>query len=237
MDVERSSGGARPLRIGVLGGTFDPIHNGHLVIAEEARVRLALDQVLFVPARVSPLKLGRRAAAPRHRCRMIELAIAGNPGFALSRVDLERAGPSYTVDTLRLLKERYKEDTQLYFIMGRDALETILAWRQPAEIIRLCCLVVVSRPGYHVDLERLEKALPGLSASLITLETPELSVSSTDLRARLRRGWPIRYQVPDAVMEYIYKHRLYMEPAGEGQAELSAAHSDVSGDQESAQFT
>ncbi len=197
--------------VGVLGGTFDPIHNGHLVIAEEVRVRLGLERVLFVPARISPLKLARQMAPAHHRCQMIRLAIASNPFFELSLVDLERPGPSYTVDTLRLLKQQLGEGREICFIIGQDALASILSWRDPAEIMRLCRLVVVNRPGYHADLPSLEKALPGLRQSLLLLETPELSVSSTDLRRRVREGWPIRYQVPDEVMAYIYEHRLYLD--------------------------
>jgi len=212
MDVEsafREHEGDAKRRIGVLGGTFDPIHNGHLVIAEEVRVRMGLERVLFVPARISPLKLARRTTPAHHRCRMIELAIAGNPFFALSRVDLDRPGPSYTVDTLRLLKTQLGDEAGIFFILGQDALSTILHWRAPAEIMRLAHLAVVSRPGYRADLSSLEAALPGLRDALTILESPELSVSSTDLRQRLRKGWPIRYQVPDAVMAYIQEHHLY----------------------------
>lgn len=209
--------GQEEIRIGVLGGTFDPIHNGHLVIAEEVRVRLQLARVLFVPTRVSPLKLARPITSAEHRCRMVELAIADNPFFALSRVDVDRAGPSYTVDTLCLLKERLGPRALLFFILGQDALESIRAWHKPEKIIRLCRLVAVSRPGYRAEVDELEKALPGLREALIALETPELSVSSTDLRQRVRKGWPIRYQVPDAVMSYILENRLYIgEPEEEG---------------------
>lgn len=198
-------------RIGILGGTFDPVHNGHLVIAEEARARLQLERVLFIPTNVSPLKQGRHLASTEHRCTMVELAIAGNPFFALSLVDLNRPAPSYTIDTLRLLRSCYGETSQLYFIMGQDTLGTILAWRAPQEIIRLCTLVVVSRPGYHPDIAALGHSLPGLRESLIVLSTPELSVSSTELRQRVANGWPIRYQLPDSVEAYIRQHGLYRE--------------------------
>jgi nicotinate-nucleotide adenylyltransferase len=210
-------------RIGILGGTFDPIHNGHLVIAEEARARLQLERVLFIPANVSPLKQGRHLASTEHRCAMVELAIADNPSFALSLVDLNRPAPSYTVDTLRLLRDEYGKTSQLYFIMGQDTLGAILAWRAPEEIIRLCTLVAVSRPGYRPDIAALSRSLPGLSEALIVLETPELSVSSTELRQRVARGWPIRYQLPDSVEAYIRQRGLYREepPAADAMAARS----------------
>ncbi len=213
MALERVSGVAAraATAIGVLGGTFDPIHNGHLVIAEEARVRLQLDRVLFVPAQASPFKQNQHTTPATHRCRMIELAIAGNPTFALSRVDLQRPAPSYTVDTLRLLKQEWGEGSQLYFIMGQDAIAGLLAWRDPAEIIRLARLVLMRRPGHAPDIQHLEAQLPGLRESLIILDSPELSVSSTELRRRVAMGWPIRYQVPDSVMHYIMAHQLYRD--------------------------
>ena len=205
LDINRS-------RLGILGGTFDPIHNGHLMVAEEARFRLGLSRVLFVPAQVSPLKVHARPTSAERRCRMVELAIAGNPGFELSRVDLDRPGPSFTVDTLRMLKHQEGTETDLFFIVGEDSIETLLHWRAPEEIVRLCRLVVVNRPGYDPDLDRIEDALPGLRESLVRLTgTPELAVSSTDLRRRAHLGWPIRYQVPAAVEAYINRHELYRE--------------------------
>ena len=198
-----------PPRIGVLGGTFDPIHNGHLVIAEEARARLALERVLFIPAQTSPLKIGRQTAEARHRCRMLALAIAGNPAFEISRTDLERPGPSYTVDMLRLLRQELPAGAEIYFIMGQDSLVTMPHWRAPEEIVRLCRLVVANRPGYAPDVAGLEQAIPGLREALILLETPELSVSSSELRRRVQMGWPIRYQVPEEVAAYIREQKLY----------------------------
>lgn len=211
-------------RLGILGGTFDPIHNGHLLIAEEARFRLDLAKVLFVPARISPLKLHARPTSAEQRCRMVELAIAGNAGFELSRVDLDRPGPSYTVDTLRLIQEQEGVQVDLYFVAGEDSIETLLHWRAPEEIVRLCKLVVVNRPGYDPDLERIGAALPGLRASLVRLaDTPELAVSSTELRQRVNLGWPIRYQVPADVEAYIHHHRLYRGDAG-GERSLRHSH-------------
>jgi nicotinate-nucleotide adenylyltransferase len=199
-------------RIGVFGGTFDPIHIGHLVIAEEARVRLALAQVLFVPARVSPLKLPGTFFSAEDRLAMVELAIADNPGFAASRVDLDREGPSFTVDTLRRLREACAPQDQLYFIMGADSVSMLHRWRQATEIIRLARIVAVSRPGFSLDLAALEPGLPGLAAATDLITAVHIGVSSTDLRRRLEEGRPIRYQVPAAVEAYIHAHHLVKEP-------------------------
>ncbi len=210
----RPEHGARPMRLGVMGGTFDPIHIGHLAIAEEARVRLALDEVLFVPARVSPLKLGNTCATGEDRFRMVELAIADNPCFRASRLELDRQGPSFTVDTLDALHETYGH-VQPYFVLGMDSLETLVHWRRPEDIIRLARLVVVTRPGFEADWEALERAIPGLRGATDVIDTVRLDISSTELRERVRQGMPIRYLVPAPVEVYIREHRLY---AGEGDA-------------------
>lgn len=201
---------SRPTRLGVMGGTFDPIHIGHLAIAEEARVRLSLDEVLFVPARVSPLKLDNTHASGDDRCRMVELAIADNASFRVSRVELDRRGPSYTVDTLEVLREEYGGDVVPYFIMGMDSLETLPHWRRPEDIVRLARLVVVTRPGYRADWDALEGAIPGISQATEVIDTLLLDISSTELRRRVREGASIRYLVPAPVEAYIREHRLYL---------------------------
>jgi len=198
------------IKLGLLGGTFDPIHIGHLIIAEEARACLGLERVLFVPAKVSPFKLQSTFAPAEDRLRMVELAIAENPHFGISRVDLERRGPSFTVDTLRALRQEYGPATRLYFILGLDTLAGIRHWRSPEEVIRLARLVAVQRPGFTVDWEALERALPGLRAATEVITTIHLGISSTDIRDRLRQGRPIRYQVPAAVERYIREHHLYL---------------------------
>lgn len=192
-----------------MGGTFDPIHIGHLAIAEEARVLLSLDEVLFVPARVSPLKLGNTSADGDDRYRMVELAIADNPRFRVSRMELDREGPSYTVDTLEELHEAYDGNVTPFFILGMDSLETLVHWRRPGDIIRLARLVVVARPGFEVDWEALERAIPGVRCTVDVIDTVRLDISSTELRERVRRGLPIRYLVPAPVEAYIRDHRLY----------------------------
>jgi nicotinate-nucleotide adenylyltransferase len=200
----------RPVRLGVMGGTFDPIHIGHLAIAEEARVRLALDEVLFVPARVSPLKLGNTCASGEDRYRMVSLAIADNAHFAISRIELDREGPSYTVDTLEALHTACGR-VELYFILGMDSLETLVHWRRPDAIVRLARLVVVTRPGYVPDWPALERAIPGVTQASEVIDTVRLDISSTELRERVRAGMPIRYLVPASVEAYIYDHQLYRD--------------------------
>ena len=197
------------MRIGVLGGTFDPIHIGHLVIAEEARGELMLERVVFVPARLSPHKLDHVVSPVEHRQAMVELAIASNPHFAVSRVDIDRFGPSYTVDTVELLRDEWGAGVEIYFIMGSDSLLDILTWHNPQRLIKLCRFAVVSRPGYQVNLDELDALLPGAASRVQTLNAPELDISSTDIRRRVREGLSIRYQVPEAVEDYIYQHELY----------------------------
>ena len=200
-------------RIGVLGGTFDPIHYGHLVIAEEARVRLCLQRVLFVPAGRPPHKTHKRSSSPEHRRKMVELAIASNPNFEISLMDLERQGPSYTVDMLRQLRDELGPKSDLYFIMGMDSLAGIRTWHQPSKLIELCYVVATTRPGYAADLHDLEALLPGISERTILLATPPLATSGSDLRRRIRERLPIKYQTPEPVEDYIYAHNLYREVA------------------------
>jgi nicotinate-nucleotide adenylyltransferase len=198
-------------RLGVLGGTFDPIHHGHLVAAQEAFYQLELDQVLFVPAGMPPHKPVRPLATARHRLEMIELAIADRPGFALSRVDVERPGPHYSADMLQLLKDEWGYDTTLFFIEGSDSLADIMDWHEPQRIVELAELAMVDRPGVDLDADRLEQHLPGLKARLHRVEMPLLEISSTDLRQRVREGRPLTYLLPDEVIAYILEHELYRE--------------------------
>jgi nicotinate-nucleotide adenylyltransferase len=197
------------MRVGVFGGTFDPIHMGHLVSAEEARVKLELERVVFVPARLPPHKLDQVVSPVEHRLTMLELAIASNPHFAVSRVDVDRFGPSYTVDTIELLRDEWGSGIEVYFIMGSDSLLDILTWHNPRRLIRLCRFAVVSRPGYQVDLDELDALLPGVASRVQILNAPELAISSTDIQRRVREGMSIKYQVPEAVEDYIYQHKLY----------------------------
>ncbi|NLX42657.1 MAG: nicotinate-nucleotide adenylyltransferase, partial [Chloroflexi bacterium] len=191
-------------RIGIIGGTFDPVHLGHLLIAEEARCRLQLDQVIFVPARISPLKLEDGTLFDEEqRYRMVCAAIASNPGFTVSRIDLDRPAPSYTVDTLRLLRNQLGDQHSYYFVLGADSMVTMAKWRQPDAIAQLARLAVVSRPGYAPDMEQLEAAIPGVGGVIDLLDGLLLDISSTEIRRRLQHGLSIRYLVPDSVIEII----------------------------------
>jgi nicotinate-nucleotide adenylyltransferase len=196
-------------RLGILGGTFDPIHDGHLVAAQEACWQLHLEQVLFVPAGAPPHKQGRVISPAAHRLRMVELAIADTPQFRVSQIDLNRGGPSYTLETLRLLRTELGPEPALYFIEGADSLAEILTWHQPQGILELCELAVVRRPGVDVNLAQLETELPGLTAKVHWVAMPWLDISSSDIRARVRLGRPISYLVPPGVEAYIRQAALY----------------------------
>jgi nicotinate-nucleotide adenylyltransferase len=196
-------------RVGVLGGTFDPIHHGHLVAAQEVLHALELDCVLFVPAGSPPHKPAQPISAAHHRVAMVSLAIAARPRFQLSRVDVERPGPHFTFDALTILHERWGEDTRFFFIVGSDSLAELTTWHRPEGIITLADLAVVVRPGARVDLEALEAHLPGLGSHLHCVSMPLLQISSTDLRARVREGRPIAFLVPQPIEDYILEHGLY----------------------------
>lgn len=198
-------------RLGLLGGTFDPVHLGHLIACEAARTSLGLDAVLFVPAGDPPHKSGAPISPARQRLAMLALALAGNPAFAVSRVDVDRPGPHFTVDLLRLVAEEYGPATELYFIVGADSLVDLPTWRQPERIVQLARLAVVGRPGYEPDLADLERRVPGVADSLRFVDAPPVDISATDLRRRVAAGRSIRYQVPDAVADYVQTHGLYRE--------------------------
>ncbi len=196
-------------RIGIFGGTFDPIHLGHLILAEEARAQLQLDAVYFVPVGDPPHKQDRQITAVEHRIRMVELAIAEDACFGISRVDADRPGPHYAVDMLRLLQEALGVQAELYFLMGLDSLRDLPLWHDPQGLVARCKLVALSRHAVTLDWARLEATLPGLRQRVISLDMPEIEISSSDLRLRLQAGRTIHHQVPGAVEAYIYKYGLY----------------------------
>ncbi len=202
----------RPWRLGVMGGTFDPIHHGHLVAASEVQARFALDEVVFVPTGMPWQKRERRVSPAEDRYNMTTIATASNPRFSVSRVDIDRPGETYTVDTLRDLRAERGPETDLYFITGADALSKILTWRGVDELFELAQFVGVSRPG--VDLT--EKDVSHLPEDKVTLlEVPALAISSTACRERVRDRLPIWYLVPDGIVQYISKRGLYrdLDPA------------------------
>jgi nicotinate-nucleotide adenylyltransferase len=197
--------------IGVLGGTFDPVHNGHLIIAEDARVKLGLGRVLFVPAGEPWLKGHMNIASGAHRLEMVRLATAVNSHFIVSTVDLDRAGPSYTEDTLDDLRRDLGEGVNLYFIVGVDALAEFPTWRHPERIVQMCYLVAVKRPeSLDVNVEPLERSVPGIANRIISLDNPLIDISSTNIRLRIAAGLPITNLVPPAVEQYIVEHALYV---------------------------
>lgn len=199
-------------RIGIIGGTFDPVHYAHLAIAEEVYCTLKLSRVVFVPAGEPPHKTGLPITPTEQRLAMLRLALAGNPHFALSLVDLQRPGPSYTVDTLRLLRQEMGPLVDFYFIIGGDSLQDFPHWYDPEGILAQATIVALMRPGYthiHTSSKHLEMLLPGLEQRLITLAGPKMEISSTDLRQRVCEGKPIKYQTPEAVEAYIFAHQLY----------------------------
>lgn len=201
------------MNIGVLGGTFDPIHIGHLVVAEEARIKFGLREVLFVPAGQPWLKLGRNITLAVHRVEMVRRAIADNLHFKLCTLEVERPGPSYTVDTLTMLRKQLGSEASLFFILGRDTLAELPLWKEPEKLIQLCRLVVAPRLGSK-DLKHLETAIPGLLDKVIQLDMPVIGISSSGIRQRIAQGLPIRYLVPAEVEKYITEQKIYPTSAG-----------------------
>ena len=194
------------MRLGVMGGTFDPIHHGHLVAASEAAHLLDLDEVVFVPTGQPYRKEAAEVSAPEHRYLMTVVATASNPRFTVSRVDVDRPGPTYTRDTLRDLR-RLRPDDELFFITGADALGQILSWKGVDELWELAHFVGVTRPGHDLT----DSGLPQDKVTL--LEVPAMAISSTDCRERVAQNKPVWYLVPDGVVQYIAKHGLYRDPA------------------------
>jgi nicotinate-nucleotide adenylyltransferase len=192
-------------RLGIMGGTFDPIHNGHLVAASEVAHLFALDEVVFVPTGRPWMKEGRKTSAAEDRYLMTVIATASNPRFSVSRVDIERPGQTYTIDTLREMRGIYGPDVELFFITGADALAQMLSWRDTDELFELAHFVGCTRPGHSL-------ADPGLPRGRVSLvEVPALAISSTECRERVRAGEPVWYLVPDGIVQYINKRGLYRD--------------------------
>ena len=201
-------------RLGILGGTFDPIHHAHLAIAEEARVILGLDQVIFVPAAQQPFK-GQHWTTAAHRLAMVEAAVAPNPHFVVSQLELQRAGPSYTADTLESLHDIYP-NAQVWFILGADAVRWLPRWYAIERLARLTRFAVVARPGSTLDLTQIEAEQPILHNQLEPISGPNLDISATEIRARIAADLPIRYLVTDAVATYIEREQLYQTQKSKG---------------------
>lgn len=200
--------GTRRYRLGVMGGTFDPIHHGHLVAASEVAARFELDEVVFVPTGVPWQKKNRKVSDADDRYLMTVIATVGNPAFSTSRVDIDREGDTYTVDTLKDLRAQRGPDVDMFFITGADALSSILTWHGADELFDLAKFVGVSRPGVALSEDHLSHLPPD---AVTLLEVPALAISSTDCRKRVREGLPIWYLVPDGIVRFVAKRRLYLD--------------------------
>ena len=199
----------REYRLGIMGGTFDPIHYGHLVTAEQAREALALDLVLFMPAGSPAFKQDREVTSPEDRYAMTVLATAANPSFYASRFEIDRLGVTYTVDTLKALRSAYPENVHLYFITGADAIIDIVTWHDAAEIASLATLIAATRPGYDIRQAQARIAASGIDFDVRYIQIPALAISSTNIRDRVRLGKSVRYLTSESVIGYIRKNGLY----------------------------
>ena len=197
-------------RIGLMGGTFNPIHMGHLIIAEEAREKFVLEKVVFIPSYITPNK-EVEAAPAEERLRMVELAVESNPYFSVSDMEIRQKGMSYTVSTLRALKERYGDDWELYFISGTDAVASLPLWYQPEQILTLCRFIGAVRPGRIQKAEEVVASFKKRGKNIELLPVPAIDISSTDIRNRIRNGKSVRYMVPEKVYTYIKEKRMYSE--------------------------
>jgi len=200
------------VKLGVFGGTFEPIHVGHLIVAEEARMLLGLDEVLFIPTGQPWLKAKRGITDARHRMAMVRLAIASNPYFRASDIEIKRPGPTYTMDTLVELRRELGADAEIYVILGLDSLKELGRWHAPERLFELSTVVGMSRPGYEdFDLRSLDAIAPGASSKVIVLNGPLIAISGTELRRRASEGKSITYRVTEPVERYILEHRLYSQ--------------------------
>lgn len=198
-------------RVGIFGGTFDPIHMGHLIVAETIMDEFHLDKVVFIPAAVPPHKLDKQISPAKHRYMMTMLATCSNPRFQVSDMEMHRQGPSYSRDTLAQLLEEHGRDTEFYFIVGADSVENLHTWNRIDELLTMCHFIGASRPGCMPDMEKIAQRFGPLAEKIHCLETPELEISSTEIRHRVGQKRTIRYIVPETVEQYIYKEKLYLD--------------------------
>lgn len=208
-----TAGNATP-RLGVFGGTFDPVHVGHLLLAQEATVRLALDQTWFVPANNPPHKPGQVQTPFADRLAMVELAVAGNPTFGVSLLNADDATPNYSADLMATLQEQLAGHADLFFLMGMDSLRDLHTWHKPDWLVHNCELVVLNRPGVERIWIALEARFPGIRNRVHLVEMPGVDLSGTNIRDRIDAGEPIRYLVPQSVHDYIERRALYVPPFG-----------------------
>jgi nicotinate-nucleotide adenylyltransferase len=198
------------VKIGILGGTFDPPHNGHLAIADNALQKLALKKIIFIPSHRTPLKNRPDISPVEDRWKMLQAAIDGRPDLEISDIELYRPGPSYTIDTLKLLKSGLQPGDEVYFLMGWDSFNDLPRWKQAPELVKLCTIVAFTRPNIsEPDMGKLEKRIPGLFGRYILIDMPPVDISSTAIRERIEKGRSIKGLVPEAVEKYIFSHNLY----------------------------
>ena len=197
------------MKVGIMGGTFDPIHNGHLVTAEAVRDSLNLDEVLFIPSARPPHKRDREIISPEHRLAMTVLATCFNKHFRVSTIEILREGPSYAVDTIDALKNEYSNGTEFYFILGADAALELSTWHNAQELIEKCYFIVATREGTEFNIETVENDFK-IKGHIKKIDTPKIEISSTEIRNKVANGRSIRYLVPDSVEAYIKKERLYL---------------------------
>jgi nicotinate-nucleotide adenylyltransferase len=198
------------MNTGVFGGTFDPIHNGHLAVAEEVKERLNLTEIIFVPAGRPWMKSDRAISPAEHRLRMLHLALDDIPQYRISEMEIERAGPSYTIDTIKALRKSLESGDELFFILGRDNLPQLAQWKEAAKLITLCYLVAVPRPDApRPKMKELEAGFPGITGRVMLLDKPEIAVSASEVQERVGRGLSVRHLVPEAVNRYIKEQGLY----------------------------
>jgi len=200
------------MKVGILGGSFDPIHLAHLIIAEEARIILGLDYVMFIPAGLPWMKSGNSLTGADHRLNMVKIAIQHNTNFKFSTIEVDQPGPTYTVDTLEKLSKELGPKTEMFFLLGWDSLAEMPKWKASYRISKMAKLVAFPRPGFvKPDLSQLESSMPDISNRIVMLDEPYIGISSTKVRARVASGKSIRYLVPEDVEEYINKNRLYQQ--------------------------
>ncbi len=199
------------MKTGLFGGTFDPIHIGHLTIAEDIRVKLQLDRVIFIPARQPWLKVDREISEGHYRLQMVKLAIASNRYFEISDVEMIRPGPSYTVDTVEEMRRTLGPEDDMYFIAGSDAVMDMPLWKQPERVVSLCRIAAAKRPrAPEVDTNALKSVIPEVSSCINVIDVSQVDISSTAIRERIREGQPISDMVPDEVERYIRENGLYL---------------------------
>ena len=200
------------MKTGILGGTFDPVHIGHMAVADVVKDELGLAEVVFMPAGKPWLKADVSVLSAGHRLNMVRLAIAGEPYFKASTMEIERVGPTYSVDTMAEMRREIEDDGELFFIIGWDNLVELPRWHQPERLIPLCRLVAVPRVGFPVpNLASIEASIPGISQRVIMLDKPQIDISASAIRERVRQGLPISHLVPEAVEKYIKENGLYRE--------------------------